>query len=138
MHSTNYFNTFIEIAEDSPTGAGTIPMERGGAPTQAGLQYSLLQGAPYRYTSDEILFEVFARGEAFSKAARDAAFKAYFSRGRACFRASPLTKRHGWGVHFNASGKMALYGAETEAYARFLTDPEIRKLKAMRNRRKAH
>ena len=34
-------------------------------------------------------------------------------------RASPLTKRYGWGVHHDAAGRMALYGVGTAEYRRF-------------------
>ena len=38
--------------------------------------------------------------------------KQFFSKGQPCFRASPLTKQLGWGVHCDKNGKVALYGIE--------------------------
>ena len=82
IHTTNYFDTFIEVAE--------------------------------KYEE--------ARRELFSK-------------GQACMRSSPLTKRYGWGVHCNHEGKIAIFGPETEAYQKFLSDSKIKKVKAMRTKK---
>ena len=59
MHSTNYTNTLIEIAEDCPAKAGEIPPIKNKK-SVANLQYELLADHPYQFTSDEILFSVFA------------------------------------------------------------------------------
>jgi len=50
-----------------------------------------------------------------------------------CFRASPLTKTYGFGIHCDSSGKVALCGMETEEYQGFLSDSRIKKLKAMKS-----
>ena len=42
MESTNYFNTFIEIAEDCPVNFGEIPPVKGDKKTVANLQYEML------------------------------------------------------------------------------------------------
>ncbi|WP_342481620.1 DUF6157 family protein [Paenibacillus sp. FSL L8-0340] len=34
---------------------------------------------------------------------------ALFSKSNPCLRASMLSKRYGWGMHFNDEGKIALY-----------------------------
>lgn len=60
---------------------------------------------------------------------------ANFSKGQACLRASPLTKRYGWGIHSNEEGKIAIYGADTEEYRQFVLDKTVEKKKAMRNKR---
>jgi len=91
---------------------------------------------PYKYTSDEVLFGVFAQRKEFKKGEMDEQRSIYFSKGQPCFRASPLTKRYGWGVHSDAKGCIAIYGAETKEYKRFLTDASIKKVKAMRSKRK--
>jgi hypothetical protein len=59
----------------------------------------------------------------------------YFSKGQACFRASPLTKRYGFGVHHNETGKMAIYPVESDEYAKFEADPAITHIKAMRSKK---
>jgi len=60
MHSTNYFNSFIEVAEDGPAMAGEVPPIRGTKKSVANLQFEMLDGQPYKYTSDDLLFMVHA------------------------------------------------------------------------------
>ncbi|MCB0641633.1 MAG: hypothetical protein KDC44_08335 [Phaeodactylibacter sp.] len=136
MHSTNYYNAFIEIAEDSPVQAGEMPPQKGEQKSVANQQFEMLYDHPYEYTSDEVLFGVFAIRKEFPDGELDAQREHYFSKGQACFRASPLTKRYGWGIHSNAEGKIAMYGAETDEYQQFLADDSIKKVKAMRSKRK--
>ncbi|MEI7025361.1 DUF6157 family protein [Paenibacillus sp. y28] len=38
----------------------------------------------------------------------------FFSKPKACLRTSPLVKKYGWGLGFDAAGKIALLGADTE------------------------
>ena len=57
----------------------------------------------------------------------------YFSKGQPCFRASPLTKRYGWGVHHDQDGRIAIYGAESSGYQEFLNNKDIVVVKAMRS-----
>ena len=136
MHSTNYFNTFIEIAEDSLNSKGEMPPLKGEKKSVANLQFEMLYSNPYKYTSDDVLFGVFAIRKEYSREELDDQRDRYFSKGQACFRASPLTKRYGWGVHSNAEGKIAIYGAESEEYQKFLDDDSVSKVKAMRSSRK--
>lgn len=135
-HSTNYFNTFIEIAEDSKSSQGKMPPVKENKKTVANLQFEMLYENPYQYTSDEVLFEVFATRKGFAEGEMDDQRAHFFSKGQPCFRASPLTKTYGWGIHSNQEGKIAMYGAETDAYQRFLEDDAIKKIKAMRSKRK--
>ena len=135
MKTTNYFNTFIEVAEDCPAQTAVIPQSRGGQPTVAQLQFEILNAHPYRYTSDDVLFAVHAERQGLSPAS-SADRNAFFAKPQACFRASPLTKRYGWGVHFDADGKMALCALESEDYARMQRDSQLEHKRAMRNKRK--
>jgi len=50
-------------------------------------------------------------------------------------RASALTKRYGWGVHANEEGKIALYGADSEEYKKFVKDKNLQHVKAMRSKK---
>ncbi|OYU82415.1 MAG: hypothetical protein CFE24_15615, partial [Flavobacterium sp. BFFFF2] len=61
--------------------------------------------------------------------------KAFFSKGQACFRASPLTKRYAWGIHSNSEGKIALIAAGTDEYEKLINDPNLKKYKAMKSKR---
>lgn len=135
MHTTNYFNTFIEIAEDCPIKQGDIPPLKGDKKTVANLQFEMLIDNPYKYTSDEVLFGVFAIRKEFQSYEIEEHRKAYFSKGQPCFRSSPLTKRYGWGVHSNEEGKIAIFAADSEEYQAFLADDSIKKVKAMRSKR---
>ncbi|MDR0803313.1 DUF6157 family protein [Fluviicola sp.] len=136
IHTTNYRDTFIEVAEDTKAVAGTVPPSKKDQKSVAEIQYELLSKNPYKYTSDEILFQVFATRNDLAEAEQEKARKQFFSKGQACFRASPLTKTYGFGVHHDSNGKMALYGMETVEYQQFLNNASVKKVKAMRTSRK--
>ncbi|MAU00456.1 MAG: hypothetical protein CL608_25215 [Anaerolineaceae bacterium] len=135
MHSTNYFNTLIEIAEDSPATQGEIPPLTGSKKSVANLQFEMLHEHPYEFSSDDILFAVFATRKELPQEDLVEQRALFFSKGQPCFRASPLTKRYGWGVHSNEEGKIAIFGVESEAYQKFVTDDSVVKKKAMRSKR---
>jgi hypothetical protein len=50
-------------------------------------------------------------------------------------RASPLTKKYGWGAHYDVQGKIALYSVESKEYQRIINDASIKKFSAMRSKR---
>lgn len=134
MHTTNYYNTFIAVAPDSPATSGEIPPQKKDK-TIAGIAYEMIEAGPYKYTSDDVLFEVFAKRNDVCSNDRKAEREEFFSKGQACFRASPLTKRYGWGVHFDKQGKMAIYGADTAEYKKFLKDKNLAQFVAVRSKR---
>jgi len=136
QHTTNYTNTFIEVAEDCPVTIAEIPKPKGNEKTAALLQYEMIAKHPYKYTSDDVLFLVYAEKNDLTKAEYKKAREIFFSKGQPCFRASPLTKRYGFGVHANEEGKIALYAQNIEEYKKLIADPNIKKLKAMRSSRK--
>lgn len=133
VHTTNYYNTFIEVAEDCPASAGEVPPVKGDAKTVANIQFELINKDPYKYTSDDVLFSVFAGRNQITKGELAKAREQFFSKGQPCFRASPLTKRYGWGVHCNEEGKIALLGCDTPAYNKMSADPNVKVVKAMRS-----
>ena len=132
-HSTNYFDTLVEIAEDCPEKAGIVPPMRGQKKSVANYQYEMLMDHPYIYTSDEVFFTIYALRKEIPSAEWEAARTEFFSKGQPCFRSSPLTKRYGWGIHSDDHGKVALFGAETAEYQQLLADEKIKKVKAMRS-----
>jgi|SRR5690554_933816 len=134
IHSTNYFDTFIEVAEDTKADSGTIPPAKDKK-TVAEMQYDLISNNPYKFTSDDIFFQVFADRNDLTKAEYMKAREQFFYKGQPCFRASPLTKTYGFGVHSDSNGKVALVGMETDGYQEFLTDRNIKKVKAMKSSR---
>ncbi len=131
-HTTNYFNTFIEVAEDTKAVSGKRPVSKGNK-TIAERQYELIADHPYQFTSDEVLFQVYADRNEWMESEYEAERAKFFSRGQACFRTSPLTKNYGFGIHFNERGRIALIGMETEEYHNFLVNKSIKKVKALRS-----
>ena len=136
LHTTNYYNTFIEVAEDCPTQMSQPPSAKVEKQTIADIQFELLVKNPYKFTSDDVLFQVFAIRNDLTQAEHDEARNHFFSNGQPCFRASPLTKRYGFGVHADKDGKIAIFGRETREYEQFVNDDTIKKVKAMRSTKK--
>ena len=134
MHSTNYTNAFIEVADDCKAQHGTMPPDRQPA-TIARLQYDMIHAHPYRHTSDDVVFGVHAARQAIGGAELAASRAVFFSKGQACLRASPLAKQYGWGIHHDADGKVALYARESAHYDRLRNDPALKHVKAMKNSR---
>lgn len=135
IHTTNYFNTFIIIAEDCPLNSAEVPPQKGINKTAANIQFEMLIDKPYQYTSDDVLFQVYAIKNEVSASAYKREREAFFSKGQACFRASPLTKRYGWGAHFNEKGKMAIYPVESAEYKKLAEHKQLTVVKAMRSSR---
>lgn len=135
IHSTNYFNTFIEVAEDTKATMGTKPPSKGDQKTVAEMQYEMISENPYKYTSDDVFFNIFAARNNIPKEELSRAKEQFFSKGQPCFRASPLTKTYGYGIHSNNEGKIALFGMESDDYQRFLSDEKIKKVKAMKSKK---
>lgn len=133
---SNYYDTFIEAADDSPALAGTVPPAKGGKKTVAVIQYELLSEQPYTYTQEDVLFETHLRHKELTpdEGERAELRRVFFAVPKACLRASPLPKSYGWGVHFDEAGKVALYGVETESY-RVFSQSAAKKLKALRSKR---
>ncbi|MBD1431403.1 hypothetical protein H8B06_01075 [Sphingobacterium sp. DN00404] len=132
-HTTNYKDTFITVADDTKVACGTIPRSKGDKKTIAEMQYELLAENPYKFTSDDILFQVFADRNDLTEAAYEQARKQFFFKGQPCFRASPLTKAYGFGIHCDDQGKMAIYGLETPEYKKFITNKHLKLVKAMKS-----
>lgn len=133
MHTTNYYNTFIEVSEDCPVFESEIPKQRGEHKSVALLQFEMIAHNPYRYTSDEVIFNIHALRNDLS--INEPNREIFFSKGQPCFRASPLSKRYGWGIHFDENGKMALYNLDSTEYQNLKADPDLKHLKAMRNKK---
>ena len=132
IHTTNYQNTFIEVADDCPAAVGEIPPTKE-AKTVANIQFEMLRKNPYKYTSDDVLFQVFAEKNDLTKSEYKKAREQFFSKGQACFRASPLTKRYGWGVYYDKDGKMAIFAVGSVEYKKFSKDKNLTVLKAMKS-----
>jgi hypothetical protein len=135
VHTTNYFNTLIEVAADCPATAGEIPPEKPGTGSIARIQFDTISRHPYRFTSDDVLLKVYAERNELPTEQHEEAKTALFSKGQACLRASPLARRYGWGIHHNEEGKIALFGVETDEYKNLLKDKNLELVKAMRSKK---
>ncbi|MDF2722286.1 MAG: hypothetical protein K0Q59_1961 [Paenibacillus sp.] len=137
----NYYDTFITIAADCPATKGTMPPDKKSGKTKAGIEFQLVYEHPYAYTQEELLYEVHIRHKEIAQEeleAKGTQFRdEFFQKPMACLRASMLPKKFGWGIHFNAEGKMALVPMESELYKQYVEggQGELRVLAAMRNSR---
>ena len=138
-HTTNTPNTFIRVAEDCPARSGEEPPQREGNPTVARLQFEMIARAPYKFTSDDVVFATSAPGRQLgAKAGKkelNLARSAFFSKGQACLRGSGLGKRYGWGIHADAEGRVAIYAVDSERYQALARDPKLSQTRAMRTKR---
>ena len=131
--STNYYDTLITIAPDSPTQRSVVPdLTKGSVASQ---QYQWITKQPYALTSDDVIFRRVAEKEGIPEADRAAARVEYFQKGRACLRASPLAKQYGWGIHADANGRIALVAAESDEYAELSASDDVKKFAAMKRSR---
>lgn len=132
MHTTNYFQTLILVSDDCKRDGPAVP-ERAGS--IAALQFGLLNGAPHAMSSDDLLWRVeLARNPDLSDT--DENRQAYFSKGRACLRTSPLVKSYGWGIHSDGEGRVALVGGGSPEYLALVADGDVKKVPGIRSSRK--
>jgi len=115
-HTTNYVDTFITVAEDSTAAGAVVPPERTPASVTERV-FRMIADNPYRFTSDDVLFTVWADRRGIAEGDRAAARAEFFSKGQPCLRSSDLGKRYGWGVHSDAEGRVALVGLGSSDYA---------------------
>jgi len=130
---------FIEIAPDSPTQTAIVPQDKGDKRSIATIEYELLSSKPYAFTLAELKFATHVQHKqiplAELKVHRQQIWDDYFAKPYACMRASPLTKKYGWGAHYDEQGKIAIYPVESKEYLRFVKDTSIKKFSAMRSKR---
>lgn len=131
MHTTNYSNVLIEPAEDCKNVA-KVPGKEGSV---AAMQYELIADHPYERTSDDVISRVAARRKNVAPSDHAAFVAEFFSKGQPCFRASPLTKTHGWAIHSDQHGRVALLDPTGAQFAKLAKDPNVSLVKAMRNKR---
>jgi hypothetical protein len=131
-------NAFVEVAPDTRATAGTVPRRRGSSRSIANFEYELIASEPYVHTHNDVLFAVHAaRTLAADTSANAPAIsrEEFFGRSHACMRASALPKTYGWGLHFDAEGRVALVGVETDRYRELAGDPSLAHTRAMRSKR---
>jgi len=135
----SYTNTFIHVAEDCPTPVAEVPPRREQA-SVAELQHRVLAEHPYELSEEQLYVRVHGMRKGLDERAieeaHDALHAEVFAKPQACLRASPLTKRYGFGAHYDAEGRIALHPRENESYARLSEDPMLTQLRAMRSARR--
>ena len=136
MKSTNYYNTFIEVADDCPVAKAKVPLPKGDKRTAAVIQYEMIISNPYKYTSDDVIFYVFAEKNGLIGEELAHQSEIFFSKGQACLRCSPLAKRYGWGIHNNHEGKVALYPLGSDKYDELINNSDLQHVKGMRSSKK--
>ncbi|MFF2093203.1 DUF6157 family protein [Paenibacillus sp. NPDC058174] len=135
----NYYNTFIKVAPDCPAEQGLVPPEKKTGKSKPGIEYELVADHPYQYSQEDLLYEVHVRHKQIPQEQIEAngtqLKDEFYQRPTACLRASMLPKKYGWGIHFNAEGKLALYEVGSPEYERFASgeDKAITVVAAMRN-----
>lgn len=136
----SYRNTFIKVAEDCPVAESEIPVSKRASVPIHVFQYELLSKYPYKLNHEELIFEVYLRQNGYPENISDQEAEnireKLFSKGHPCLRASALTKRYGFGAHYDEDGKIALYPVESTEYISLMKKPGITKLSAMRKTRK--
>lgn len=80
------------------------------------MQLAWLLPAPYALTSDELSFQVHCARLDQSADLASHLLATFASKPRACLRASPLVKTHGWGLHHDAQGRVAAVAVESPKY----------------------
>ncbi|AIQ51992.1 DUF6157 family protein [Paenibacillus sp. FSL R7-0331] len=137
----SYINTFIRVSEDCPVETGTVPVSAKALPPAHLIQFELLADSPYKYNHEELLYEVHVRHKQIPREERlsrkTEIWAGLFSKKHPCLRASMLPKCYGWGIHYDAAGKIAIYGKESPEYDKFTSEAEngLTLLNAMRSKR---
>ncbi|MGE7688362.1 DUF6157 family protein [Lysinibacillus sp. NPDC097214] len=131
----SYKNTFIKISEDSEVNSAITPLPRNNKPTIASIEYDLISNNPYKYTQEDVQFQTYLIKNQIKSDQLDESREHFFQKPKACFRALPLVKKYGWGIHYDDEGKLAIYDVNSEGYEQFLNSVNITLLKGMRSKR---
>jgi hypothetical protein len=133
-------DTFVRVSADCATEHSVVPISKKVTKSVHQIQYELLIERPYYYTHEELIFQVHLIHKDIAiddpEISLESVREQLFSKSHACLRASMLPKQYGWGVHYDAEGRIALYGMESAEYDKFLenADGEIKLVNAMRNK----
>ena len=131
--TTNYRDTFIQVAVDCPVDRAQMPPLDPTKPSVAVLQFELLASQPYHFTSDELLFAVHAQRAGIPDDQLEREREQLFAKPQACLRSSPLSKRYGWGTHHDEHCRISLVGLGSQEYDRLATDTSLTQKRALRS-----
>ena len=133
-----YKNTFITVAPDCPINQHEEPTSKRPKKPIHLIQFELIRDHPYHYDHYSLIFQTYLIRNEMEDLAEDekkTLWEQLFSKGHPCLRASALTKRYGYGAHYNEEGKIALYPMESDSYNQYLEIEGIEKIPAMRSKR---
>lgn len=115
----NQVSTLLAVADDRAVTAGEVPATREPKPTAAMIQDAMPANHPHQLTQDDVLFTTWLKRRELAGddvgSGLAAVRQECFSVSKACPRASPLAKRHGWGPRFDDKGQVALRSMESPA-----------------------
>lgn len=135
----SYTNTFIKVADDCPVDKSETPLSKKDKKPLHLIQYELLKENPYKFDHEGLIYEVFVKHKEIpEKVLEKDAEKIkteLFSKGHPCLRASALTKRYGFGAHYDEKGKIAIYPMESKEYEAFMADETVKVISAMRTKK---
>lgn len=77
MHTTNYVNTHITVSPDTKASAAVEPPTGKGSTAE--LQFDMLHGHDYEFSSDDVVFGVFADRRSIAAEDRGPARDHFFS-----------------------------------------------------------
>jgi Family of unknown function (DUF6157) len=127
---------FIVKSDDCGLEEAVIPVPRNGKATNASIEYKLISSRPYEFTQEEVQFKTYViKNNLENSSSLKELREQFFNKSRACFRASPLVKSYGWGIHYNGEGLVAIYDSSSKEYQQFLSDENVKVLKGMRSKR---
>ncbi len=132
----SYKNTLITISEDSKVSSAKVPVIKNEKPTIAYIEHDVINNNPYKFTQEDVQFKTYLTKNQMEAENSAELREQFFSKSKACFRASPLVKNYGWGIHYNNQGKIAIFDVNSEMYNQLLKQDDITKLKGMRSKRK--
>lgn len=135
IHTTNYTNTFICVAEDCKKTESEVPALKLDKPKSiARMQFEMITDKPFQFTSDDIIFQIHCERKGIDPTDKER--ESFFSKGQPCFRSSPLAKSYGWGFHYDEQSKVGLVAMDDDAYEKLTNSQELAVVKAMRSSRK--
>lgn len=135
MGGTSDASTVIQIADDCPAQMAQEPPVGSKAPTVAELQYRLVAENSCEFVSDDVLLTVYAIRQDIPDGDKRGRERRSSPGIRHACASSPLGKRHGWGVHRDDAGRIALVPLGSDEYRALAADSGVKQLKAMRSRR---
>ena len=95
IHTTNYYNAFIEVAEDCLVSTAEISPRKSVA-TVAEIQYEMISKNPYKFTSAEVIFQTYFIRNNLSESEKNEERQKFFSKGTSLYAFFCIGKGYGF------------------------------------------